>query len=78
MPLALLDVPLGTALPAMLTISMLDYWLAMLSKNGSKVAIVSIHLNVDFPGRKSAGMTAMRAANILNQVPSIKGKVTQG
>ena len=36
------------------------------------------HLVVDFPNRVSAGMSAMRAANILNQVPSVKGTVTNG
>lgn len=33
------------------------------------------HLNVDFPSRRSVNMTAMRAANILNQVPSAYGEV---
>ncbi len=36
------------------------------------------HLVVDFPSRISVGMSAMRAANILNQVRSIKGYVTDG
>ena len=31
---------------------------------------------VDFPRRESLNMTAMRAATILNQIPSIKGAVT--
>jgi len=33
------------------------------------------HLNVDFPSRRSVNMTAMRAANILNQVPSAYGEI---
>lgn len=33
------------------------------------------HLNVDFPSRQSVNMSAMRAANILNQVPSAYGEI---
>jgi len=33
------------------------------------------HLNVDFPSRQSVGMSAMRAANIFNQVPSAYGEI---
>lgn len=34
------------------------------------------HLVVDFPSRQSVGMSAMRAANVLNQVPSAHGNIT--
>lgn len=34
------------------------------------------HLNVDFPSRQSVGMSAMRAANIFNQIPSAYGTIT--
>jgi hypothetical protein len=33
------------------------------------------HLNVDFPSRQSVGMSAMRAANIFNQIPSAYGTI---
>ena len=59
-----------------------DYLQARLVGHGIQKWVHAAHrinqLIVDFPTRQSVGMSAMRAANIMNQVPSIKGKVIDG